>query len=85
MSREKIAAIFAGGWICLLSLTPAEAASFGDVAVIPLSTAFVLGCSVLALALGAVGLVAIRQRAKRVEATDFLRLTFDNMAHGAIV
>lgn len=85
ISKKVSFAAFIGGW-CFLSITAtAHAASFGDVAVIPLSTAFVLGCSALALALGAVGLVALRQRAKRVEATDFLRLTFENMAHGAIV
>jgi PAS domain S-box-containing protein len=78
-----IAALVSGSFLSFVEAT--HAASFEDVATIPLSTAFVLGCTALALALSAVGLVALRQRARRIEATDFLRLTFENMAHGAIV
>lgn len=85
-SKQSFVAAIVGSACCLLSSAEVvHAASFNDVAAIPLSTAFVLGCSALALALGAVGLVALRQRVKRIEATDFLHLTFENMAHGAIV
>ena len=63
----------------------ASAAVFGDAAPVALSTAFLIGTGSLAIALLIVGLVALRQRTRRLDAADFLRLTFENMAHGAIV
>jgi PAS domain S-box-containing protein len=64
---------------------PAQAAGLLGMAPLPLSTALLLGMGALAVALAAVGLFALRQRARRVEASDFLRVAFETMAHGAIV
>ena len=69
----------------LSSSSSASAAAFGDAAPVALSTAFLIGTGSLAVALLVVGLVALRQRTRRLDAADFLRLTFENMAHGAIV
>ena len=75
----------AGAGILLLGLAafPARAAVFGDATLVALSTAFLFGTGSLAIALMIVGLVALRQRTRRLDAADFLRLTFENMAHGA--
>lgn len=71
--------------LSLLAAFPARAAMLGDAAPVALSTAFLIGTGSLAIALLIVGLVALRQRSHRLDAADFLRLTFENMAHGAIV
>ena len=63
----------------------ATAAVFDDAPPVAISTAFLIGTGSLAIALLIVGLSALRQRTRRLEAADFLRLTFENMAHGAIV
>lgn len=63
----------------------APAAVFDDAPPVAISTAFLIGTGSLAIALLIVGLSALRQRTRRLEAADFLRLTFENMAHGAIV
>lgn len=77
----------AGGMLVtgLMVDTPAYGATLGEPLSVPLSVAFLLGTAALLIALAAAGLVALRQRAGRIEAADFLRLTFENMAHGAVV
>jgi PAS domain S-box-containing protein len=77
--------VVGGAVAASLAGAPVHAATLGDALPVPVFTAMLLGTFLFAIALAAAGITALRQRARRIEAADFLRLSFENMAHGAVV